>query len=525
MRKSLLIILCLGFTFAVKAQQNTFSKALLPFGTQGDINASSLSETPDHGYIIAGNSYGGFIGNPANCHLTKVDSMGDYVWNKGFNFNGATFYNTEFNHIIRLKDSNYLVVGKLDTSALCIKVNSLGDTIWSKTISSGLKILNANYVQQTNDLGYIIVGQSEVTNSLGNNDLFLAKIGAAGNLQWSKVFLDTNDVIGYSVKQTLDSGFVIAGIKRQFNPYSANSIIMKTDKNGTTVWCKEFLNTQDLPNDIEITNNGIVLITTRNQNPLLIKTDFIGNVLWSKSYIVGPSYSVGTPRLRLIKTHNSGFIFTIGIGDPSYLIKTDALGNTIWGKNIAKPVFDVIEAKDKGILTISNGSIGIEPNQKSINYSYGNNFGIVKMDSLGNTPQCTSNYAFADSNTSVSTSNYILTSSPLGTINNIHPTLNVSTFALYTGCALIGGSVTKNKLNNTITISPNPSTGQFTINMNEYQAAQLNVYNTFGERIWQENINNKETNIHLNNQSNGIYYYNIEFTDHSSINGKLIINH
>jgi Secretion system C-terminal sorting domain len=526
MKKSLLLILSLYFAFTAKAQQNTFSKALFPFGAQGDLNAYGLIETQDHGFIIAGNSSGWFSGNTGNCHLTKVDSIGDYVWNKGFSFTGASFFNLEFNQIIRSKDSNYIVVGKLDTAALCIKVNSFGDTIWSKTISSVLSDVSANYVQQTNDLGYIIVGQSSATNSFGNNHLFLAKLGATGNLLWSKVFVDTNDVIGYSVKQTPDSGFAIACVKRQNNPYSTNSIIMKTDKNGTTVWCKEFLNTNNVPNDIEVTNDGIVLITIRNQNPLLLKTDFSGNLLWAKDYTVGPSYYVGVSRLRLIKTHNNGFIFTIGIGDPSYLIKTDAFGNTIWGKNIEKPVSDVIEANDKGILAISNGSLGIEPIQKSTNYySYGNNFGIIKMDSLGYTPLCTSNYPFSDINTLVSTSNYNLTSTPFGSIKNTYPSLNATTFTLYNGCALIGGSVTKNKLGNTITISPNPSYGQFKIIFNEYQSAELNIYNTFGEKIMQEIINKKQTDIELNEPANGIYYYNIEFSDHSTFSGKLIINH
>ncbi len=525
MRKNLLPILMLSFIISLKAQQNTFSKAFFPFSSQGDLNAYGITETLDRGFIIAGNNNGGFNGGTPDCQLTKVDSNGNFVWNKRFNFGALPFSNLEFRYIIQSKDSNYLIVGKSDTSALCIKVNSLGDTLWSKIISHANTNIEANYIQQTNDLGYIIVGYSSSTTISGNNGLYLAKLGATGNLLWSKVFGNTNQIIGYAVKQTPDSGFAIAGIKRQFGPYSVNSIIMKTNKNGIVIWSKNFLNTIDLPNDIEITNNGIVLITMRNQNPLLIKTDFLGNTLWAKTYSIGPSYPVSAYQFRIRKTHDNGFIFTIGIGDPSYLIKTDAFGNTLWSKSIAKPVSDMIEAKDNGILTISNGMVGIEPNQKSANYySYGNNFGILKMDSLGNVPLCAANYAFSDSNTSVLSSNYTLNSTSLGSIKSIHPILNASTFALYNGCAAIGGSVTKNKLNTTVSVYPNPSNGYFKLYLETLESGQIYFYNTFGKKIVQKSISAKLTEFDLSQQPKGIYYYTIKLDNQQSANGKLIIN-
>jgi Secretion system C-terminal sorting domain len=524
MKKNLLLILMLSSILLLEAQQNTFSNAYSPFSSQGDLNAYGIVETVDHGFMIAGNNTGGFSGGSASCHLTKVDAFGNFIWSKGFDFGAVQSYDLEFRYLIQSKDSSYLIVGKRDTSALCVKVNGIGDTLWSKVISHTNTNIEANYIQQTNDLGYIIVGKSSSTTISGNNGLYLAKLNATGNLLWSKVFGDTNEFTGYAVKQTPDSGFAIAGIRRQSNPYAVSSFILKTNKNGASLWSKSFLNTSDLPNDIEITNNGIVLVTMRNQKPLLIKTDFIGNTIWAKSYNVGPSYSVGAYQFRLRKTNDNGLIFTIGIGDPSYLIRTDAFGNTLWGKNIAKPVFDLIEAKDKGILTISNGFVGIEPPQKASAFSYGNNFGILKMDSLGNTPLCTSNYPFSDSSTSVTANNYVLNSTSIGSIKSIHPILNASTFALYPGCASVGGSVSKNKLNNKINIAPNPSNGNFQLSMETLELGQIDVYNTLGKKIIQKKVSSKLTEFDLSQYPKGIYYYTVKLGNQQSVNGKLIIN-
>ncbi len=523
MRKIFLNALLLSSILVVKGQQNTFAKTSL--GSQSGLNSTSIVETSDNGFIIAGNNSYFSSFNTANCYLTKVNSMGNFVWNKGFTLGSTTFLNTEFRNIISTKDSNYLIVGKLDTSALCIKINSLGDTIWSKSISATNANLAGNYVQQTNDSGYIIVGAFTGINVGGNSGVFLAKLGTMGNLLWSKVFSDTNDLEGYSVKQIPDSGFIIVGTVRQNNSNSGNAILLKTDKNGMLLWSKNILNTYYSPNDLEISDNSILCLSSGlQQNPILTKFDFAGNVIWSKSYNVTPGLFAGASKLRRHKSDGNGYLIMSNVGYDVHLIKTDTLGGTLWRKIADKPAFGIIEAKDKGIVIVTNGIIAVEPNQKSAtNYSFGNHFGIVKMDSSGNAPQCIFSSPFSNANITTSTNNYILTSSLLGSIKNVHPMLDSSTFTLNDGCVIIAGSVSKNTLNGNANIIPNPSKGRFTFKLDQYQKGELFIYNTLGQMVLEKIITDSDTPINLEKQAKGIYHYILKLNDHSVYRGKIAI--
>jgi hypothetical protein len=65
---------------------------------------------------------------------------------------------------------------------------------------------------------------------------------------------------------------------------------------------------------------------------------------------------------------------------------------------------------------------------------------------------------------------------------------------------------------NTITISPNPNKGIFTLNMENNQAKiKVEIYNEVGQRVYSAMVNNSKTEIDLSKQGKGIY--NVFLTD------------
>src|ERR1700758_2143750 len=75
---------------------------------------------------------------------------------------------------------------------------------------------------QTNDGGYILTGKSNssngsVTGNHGLNDVWLVKTDSLGILQWQKSLGGTAEDRGYSVIQTSDGGYVVAGMTASNN--------------------------------------------------------------------------------------------------------------------------------------------------------------------------------------------------------------------------------------------------------------------------------------------------------------------
>jgi len=227
-------------------------------GTDTDNDrAYSVQQTTDGGYIIAGwtGSYFFF-----HVWLIKTDSSGNEVWNKTFSGgNGDNAYSVQ-----QTTDGGYIIAGwgvSYDCDVWLIKTDSSGNEIWDKTFGGTTRSDVAYSVQQTTDGGYIIAGYT-ASYGAGSYDFWLIKADSSGNEVWNKTFGGGDFDGGYSVQQTTDGGYIIAGLTISYGADSADVWLIKTDSSGNEVWNKTFGGTSsnDLGYSVQQTTDGGYII-------------------------------------------------------------------------------------------------------------------------------------------------------------------------------------------------------------------------------------------------------------------------
>ena len=156
------------------------------------------------------------------------------IWLKKGNIMKHVKKSSKYKGIYRrsfLKMAGLSTVGLSLGLPFCAKDKDIDDTVMSKTLvnwqtdENGNTIWEKTYgdstgeegysVQQTNDGGYIIVGYTDSFGS-GEDDVWLIKTDENGDSLWTKTFGGSGDEEGFSVDQTVDGGYIIAGYTTSF---------------------------------------------------------------------------------------------------------------------------------------------------------------------------------------------------------------------------------------------------------------------------------------------------------------------
>jgi hypothetical protein len=295
---------------------------------------------------------------------------------------GGTGHDEAFS-VQQTSDGGYIIAGYTYSfgaggqDVLLIKTDASGNVQWSKTFG-GADSERAYSVQQTNDGGYIIAG---TTNSFGNDlgDVFFIKTDASGNLQWAKTIGSGFADYATSVKQTSDGGYIAVGT---FNIGAGpQALLIKTDASGNVQWTRNF--GHGFATSFQQTNDGGYIIAGHTNyfgvggnDVFLIKTDASGNVQWART-LGGANYDEGANSVQ--QTSDGGYIIAGYRGGDILLIKTDAVGNVQWAKTIGGPGNDYATSVQR---TADGGYI---LTGKTNSFGFGNNdVFLIKIDANGN---------------------------------------------------------------------------------------------------------------------------------------------
>jgi len=418
-------------------------------GGTGEDKAYCVEQTADGGYIVAGytSSYNGdvtgFHGSD-DCWIVKLDSSANIQWQKSLGGSGQDrAYSVE-----QTADGGYIVAGWTSSNDgdvtgfhgnnfsdyWVVKLDSNGNLQWQKCLG-GTSPDGAYSVEQTADGGYIVAGftqsaDGDITGFHGAVDYWIAKLDNSGNIQWQKCLGGASADWAYSVQQTADSGYIVAG--------GANSI------------------------DGDVTGNH----NTFGQYPdyWIAKLDISGNLQWQKC-LGGTKFDEAH---AVEQTADGGYIVagytlsnngdvtghdTIGFYNDYWIIKLNGLGNLQWQKCLGGSDQDYAYSVEQ---TADGGY-------------------IVAGSTLSNNGDVTGNHAWNDY--------WIVKLSPEVGIKENSPTTSISLF-------------------------PNPATTELRIQNAELKIKKVEIYDVLGQRVFnqQPTANSDELVINVSAFMSGIYF-------------------
>jgi len=208
-------------------------------GTRKEIGYS-VQQTTDGGYIITGSTttYGPNTPDYSNIYLVKTDVVGGVDWTQVY---GGT-YNDFGSSVKQTSDGGYIVAGQtysdvsLYIDLWLLKTDANGDTIWAK-LYGGTSSDGARSVQQTLDGGYIIAGYTSSFGA-GQLDMWLLRTDANGDTMWARTFGGASNDFALSVDTTADGGYIVAGYTYSFGAGDQDFYIVKTNADGDMLWSK-----------------------------------------------------------------------------------------------------------------------------------------------------------------------------------------------------------------------------------------------------------------------------------------------
>lgn len=128
--------------------------------------------------------------------------------------------NEHANSIQQTSDRGYIVAGEIDSFGAgkydiwVLKLRSDGTVEWQKAYG-GVGQDFTYSIQETSDGGYITVGWIESFGA-GLQDLWVMKLGTDGTVEWQKTYGGGGTDEGYSIQQTRDGGYIVAGWTSSF---------------------------------------------------------------------------------------------------------------------------------------------------------------------------------------------------------------------------------------------------------------------------------------------------------------------
>jgi hypothetical protein len=525
----ILLSLLLFISFSVNAQ-NFFRKY---YGGAMDEETSHISPTPDGNYSVSGMTLSYGSGN-ADAYVVKIDPSGNVIWSKTYGDVDDDF--AEW--IEPTKDNGYAICGYTfsqliqDSKIFILKTDSLGTIEWQKQIKL-TTVARAYCIRQTSDDGFIISGEEDSTGLDGN--MLLVKIDSLGNLLWSKSFgIPANADVGQYIEETHDHGFAVCGMSR-YGLYSSFAMMLKTDSAGNQEWSKTYYdqipsNSKIYPNKIQELNDGSFIVSGSSfqigsplSGILLLKTDSSGNIIWSDLYSTGN----GDGSTDLSINENGTEYFLCGYSSDSLsgnrnalIMKTDSQGVLLWNNLYGN---DTLDASFNALT--ASVPYGFYLTGSCYTYGLGmEDIFIMNTDSAGSAPTCALHQALFTSNSLPLTNNGSLSAYPL-TVTLVNLNFSTSSGVQTADVCLANGISPDPKLSAISVFYSRDENSLHIANPANEIISGLEIFDALGRKVYENSLNTsiRQVEVNMDEISGGVYLLNI-FSKSEKLSRKFAVN-
>ena len=325
-----------------------------------------VQQTRDGGYVVVGETHVG-----PNVIMTlwilRLDSLGDTIWTRKYRPSGWADCGTA---VTVTPDQGFLVAAwaaGIDTltpgTIYVLRTDSLGDTLWSRFYRFGTSDEEVFRVIPTADGNYVLAGYS-----IRHSCLYalLFKIDGLGDTLWARTYGDSasGGAYGGCVAQTPDHGFILSGFVIAA-PQGAQGLLLRTDSMGNPLWTRTYGGCGDDEFGADNAPNGFIAVGRTDSygaggsDAWVLWLNDSGDTIRTRTY-GGPEDDDG----RGQPTFGGGCIiasqsFSFGAGACDvWLVKTDSVGDTEWTRTFGGPGWDgpnyVRQTRDSGYIIVGS---------------------------------------------------------------------------------------------------------------------------------------------------------------------------
>jgi hypothetical protein len=341
----------------------------------------------------------------------KIDSAGELEWIKTIG-SDTEVRASGFPGSLKKVNDNYFCAANRRTNTtnwvhdrgLLIKFNDEFDTIWSKEYGELVVPYDTAFIiwniNRTSDGNIILTGTRKPYAI--DPKVYLIKTDTSGNKFWEHVYSNLpGDVQGYSVISTTDGGYAIGAFQYYHVPPSdetGDPLVIKTDSLGNFEWVKNLGgNFSDSHVMLALSTDGNILAyctyavlnnpgSDSYKSPQLTKLDNNGSIIWERRYLK-PKHFTYPGNLHV---DNDGSIIICGKTMISYprntgwMMKLSSEGDSLWYRQ-----FGLMKGIDSehmlydAIPTNENGYIACGYVNPVLPDTGTQDVWVVKVDSLG----------------------------------------------------------------------------------------------------------------------------------------------